>query len=66
MIGVKKLKKAALIGMITRKTIVVPCIVKIWLYASADNTWPFGCASCSRISNASMPPIKKNVNAVVP
>ena len=32
---------AAAIGMTTRNTIVTPCIVKTWLYRSADSSlWP--------------------------
>ena len=36
--GMIKLKKAALKGMITKKTIVVPCIVNIWLYSRLVRT----------------------------
>jgi hypothetical protein len=57
---------AAPMGMTTRNTIVVPCIVKTWLYRSADSTWPFGVASWARMSSASMPPMTKNTMAAVP
>ena len=49
-----------------RKTIVVPCIVNSWLYCAAVSTVPFGPASCSRISSASIPPITKKASAVAP
>ena len=31
--------------MITRNTMVVPCMVKSWLYSSAVRTFPLGWAS---------------------
>src|SRR2546429_510110 len=31
--------------MTTRKIMVRPCMVKIWLYCSAVSTWPFGRAT---------------------
>ena len=53
--------------MMTRKTIVVPCIVKMRLYWSALTMLPSGVASCRRrISSASMPPTRKNRNDVTP
>ena len=45
---------------------VVPCIVKIWLYWFDVSTVPLGPQSCTRISSASMPPITKKVSAVTP
>ena len=45
--------------MMARKTIVVPCIVKSWLYCSAVIRVPFGCASCARMIEASNPPKQK-------
>ena len=52
--------------MPTRNTIVVPCIVNMVLYCDAVSTVPFGPASCSRMSSASIPPITKNMSAVAP
>src|SRR6266542_4443087 len=52
--------------MTTRKIIVTPCIVKNSLYVDADRILPFGCASWSRMNRASIPPITKNANAVIP
>src|SRR5689334_9545057 len=49
-----------------RKIMVVPCIVNIVLYWFAVSTVPFGCASCMRISSASIPPTHKNSMAVTP
>src|SRR5687767_958353 len=43
--------------MPTRNTIVVPCMVNISLYCDAVRTLPFGPASWSRISSASIPAI---------
>src|SRR6476646_1255619 len=57
---------AAPIGITTRNTIVVPCIVKSWLYRSALSNLPFGVASCSRIKRASQPPITKKNSADAP
>ena len=45
---------------------VVPCMVKSWLYASAREHVPLGVASWTRISSASTPPMMKNRNAVTP
>src|SRR6266511_282086 len=50
--------------MTTRKIMVTPCMVKIWLYFSAVSSFPFGRASCERISSASTPPIRKNTKEV--
>src|SRR3954451_20836596 len=52
--------------MTNRKIIVVACIVNIWLYASALRILLSGDASCSRISSASTPPIRKKQKAVAP
>ena len=52
--------------MIARNTIVVPCIVNSELNVSALITVFSGRASCRRISSASIPPIRKNANAVTP
>src|SRR5688572_13273195 len=52
--------------MITRNTMVVPCMVKSWLYSWADRTVALGSASCVRISRASTPPTMKNRKAVTP
>jgi hypothetical protein len=60
------LKNAADIGMTNRKIIVTPCIVKIWLYWSALSNVLSGLASWLRINRASMPPIRKNANALKP
>src|SRR5436853_820734 len=50
--------------MTTRKIIVVPCMVKTWLYASALRKVLLGDPSWIRSSRASMPPIMKNKKAV--
>ena len=45
---------------------VVPCIVKSALYVSALTTVAPGRASCRRMMSASIPPRRKNANALVP
>ena len=57
---------AAAIGITKRNTIVVACIVNIWLYLSADRMWPSGRASWARMRLASRPPTMKNTIAVTP
>ena len=54
------------IGITNRKIIVMPCIVKIWLYWSAFTRVPSGWASCARISSASRPPMMKKKKATTP
>ena len=53
-------------GMIARKTIVVPCIVNSSLNRCAPTRVLSGAASCSRMIRASMPPTRKKMNALVP
>jgi hypothetical protein len=60
------LKKAALNGMMARKIIVVPCMVKRALKVWALTTALSGRASCSRISRASVPPSRKKARALLP
>ena len=66
MSGVIRLKKAALNGIITRNTIVVPCIVRMRLYWSALRTPAFGTTSWVRRRSASIPPVRKKMKAVTP
>ena len=51
------------IGMPTKKTIVVPCIVKSRLNACGDTIVRFGYASCIRMIVASRPPITRKTSA---
>jgi hypothetical protein len=62
--GIRKLKKAALSGMIARKIMVVPCIVNSALYISALTSCPFGPWSWARMITASSPPTRKKKSAV--
>src|SRR3954468_425574 len=48
----------------TRKIIVVPCMVRIWLYFSGVSSVLLGTASWVRMSSASMPPSTKNTRTV--
>jgi cytochrome c1 len=45
---------------------VVPCIVNSWLYTSGERNVLLGVPSWIRSSSASIPPIRKNRNAVPP
>ena len=47
-----------------RKTIVVPCIEKIWLYASGERRPMPGLMSCVRMSIAKTTAMRKNTSAV--
>ena len=49
-------------GTTNRKTIVVPCIVKSWLYVCGSSSVLSACDSWSRISSASTPPSMKKAN----
>src|SRR5438067_5937644 len=62
--GTRKFPKPARIGTITRKIIVVPCIVRTSLYVFFVSTLSFGVASCARINTASRPPTTKKTSAV--
>ncbi len=48
----------------TRKIIVVPCIVTTWLYEFLVRKCSSGVASCDRISSASTPPAAKKTSDV--
>ena len=54
-----------MIGTAKRNIIVVPCMVKIWLYMSGPIRLFSGRASCARIIAASIPPSRKKTKAVV-
>src|SRR5213080_1045768 len=51
-------------GAMNRKIIVVPWIVKSWLNSDFDRNCRPGRASSVRISNAMIPPRRKNPNVV--
>ena len=57
-------RSPARIGTTTRKIIVVPCIVKSWLYWSRVTKCSFGVASCARMNSASSPPSTKKTRLV--
>jgi hypothetical protein len=50
--------------MIQRKIIVVPCIVKIWLYCAGVRNLFCGSASWMRTSSAITPPTRKKKKVV--
>ncbi len=52
-------------GMTKRKIIVVPWMVKSWLYVSGFRNWTPGTASSVLIRRAKMPPRTKKLKAVV-
>ena len=41
---------------------IVPCIVKAWLYVRSSRNWSPGTASSERTTRARMPAAKKNAN----
>src|SRR3954470_22324481 len=49
-------------GTTNRKIIVVPCIVKSWLYVCGCRNVLSDCDSCTRMSSASTPPRRKKAN----
>ncbi len=51
-------------GMPTKNTIVVPCIVKNWLNVSGPRKLLAGLTNCQRIARASQPAITKNTIAI--
>ena len=53
-------------GMTTRKIMVVPCMVNIWLKTSGETRVESAEASWRRIRKASMPPRMKKMKAVTP
>ncbi|MNN44098.1 hypothetical protein D3C81_1583760 [compost metagenome] len=57
--GITAFIRAKMTGITPRKIIVVPCIVINSLNCCAVTKLFIGFASCTRISNASMPPIPK-------
>src|SRR5207302_5963652 len=62
--GTRKLPNPARIGTMTRKIIVVPCIVRTWLYELFVRNVSFGVASCARIKSAITPPAAKKTRLV--
>ena len=60
------MKKAAPSGMMARKIMVVPCIVKSWLKISGETRSCPGRASWARITSASRPPDMNRMKAVTP
>ena len=51
--------------MANSSSMIVPCIVKNWLYVSYCRNWMPGNASSARIASASAPPKRKNTKAVM-
>ena len=52
--------------MMTKKIMVVPCMVNMALNQSAEINEISAWASCKRIRPASMPPTRKNMKAETP
>ncbi len=63
--GMIALANPAKVGVANSSSMIVPCIVKDWLYCSADTIWRPGRASSARTTMASAPPIRKNANDVI-
>ncbi len=62
-IGIIQFAKPTNAGMIAPNTMIRPCIVVNWLNSSGLKYCRPGWNSSSRISNASVPPIRNIVNA---
>src|SRR5438067_1616503 len=62
--GTRKLAKTARIGTMTRKIIVVPCIVMTSLYEFFVRKCSFGVASCERMRSARIPPATNHMSDV--
>lgn len=62
--GMIALPNAKNSGVAKSSSMIVPCIVKSWLYSSSLTTWLPGKASSARISRAIRPPMRNHANAV--
>ncbi len=62
--GMIALPKPKNSGVANISSMIVPCIVKSWLYVSSSTICVPGCASSARISSARMPPMMKKANEV--
>ncbi len=51
-------------GVANSSSMIVPCIVKSWLYSSSLTTWLLGKASSARISIAIRPAMRNQANDV--
>ena len=63
--GIITLAKPTNNGVANINNIIVPCIVKIWLYCSLLKNCIPGRASSPRSNNASNPAIKNQANEVI-
>ncbi len=63
--GMTALANPAKVGVANSSSMMVPCIVKDWLYCSLESSWSPGRASSARISMASTPAIRKNAKDVM-
>jgi hypothetical protein len=62
--GSTRLANANTAGVAKNSSMIVPCIVRSWLYCSGLRNCMPGRASSARISSAITPPIMKNTNDV--
>jgi hypothetical protein len=63
--GMIALANPANVGVANSSSMIVPCIVKDWLYCSAETICKPGRASSARTTIASAPPIRKKPNDVI-
>jgi hypothetical protein len=64
--GMMAFAKAAKSGVAKSSSMIVPCIVNIWLYWSGlSTTWSPGVASSARMISAMTPPIMNQTNEVM-
>ena len=60
--GMISLANPAKAGVANSSSMIVPCRVNAWLYASWERIWIPGRASSARITSASTPPARKKPN----
>ena len=64
--GIRAFANAANSGVANSSSMVVPCIVNIWLYWSGlSTTCSPGLASSARITRAMSPPMRNQMNEVM-
>ena len=64
--GMSALAKPANSGVAKSSSMIVPCMVNIWLYWSGlSTTCSPGCASSARMISAMRPPIMNQMNEVM-
>ena len=63
--GTRMLEKPTNSGVANSSSMMLPCIVNIWLYCALLRNCIPGLANSPRIANAITPPMMKNTNDVM-